>query len=474
MSFLSCIFCDASESKKQEEIDELSNFTAHPIDIQDQDTGMTPAATDLEEPQEKAEDLMPLRRQGSRATNRYKMESGRFGSEGSSLSLVSGSKVAEAGDASPSSPSTPATSSNNHLVVPKNGHIRKSAENFASGGSTVSVSSQGRPALKALRSRSCLDGPPKVQTAKLTRRQSDLQFDDKDQTVIVFDWDDTLFPTHFINEELRLNWKQPLEKQREMLAGKGTTVEEVRRKVAECEANAIEVLSIAVGLGHVVVVTLAASSWVEISCKHYYPKVGALLRNKGVPVVYALDQAGRDEVMQQAKSLTTYEEVERHWGLIKGRAIRDVVEKFYSSYEGQSWKNMLSVGDSYFERYGILAAAKAYMLGRGISHVNCDRKELNPTEGSWEKQTNGQISKVRAKCCKLVDQPDPEELIVELLMISQWLEHMVRLDSGFDLDLEVLETEEQVKDMEAVLRGDRPVSELPSTSRAAVEAAQSL
>jgi len=138
------------------------------------------------------------------------------------------------------------------------------------------------------------------------------------------------------------------------------------------------------------------------------------------------------------------------------------VEAFYSQYEGQSWKNILSIGDSCFERYGLLAATSAYMQDRKVNHAEAGQEVWAPTEeGKWEKDSDGRTLRVRAKVCKLVDQPDIDELIIQLEMITKWLEAMVNLNDGFDLDLEALDTEDQVEIIESVLRGNLPASRLP-------------
>eukprot|EP00927_Polykrikos_kofoidii_P085515 TRINITY_DN9326_c0_g1_i2.p1 TRINITY_DN9326_c0_g1~~TRINITY_DN9326_c0_g1_i2.p1 ORF type:complete len:442 (+),score=89.73 TRINITY_DN9326_c0_g1_i2:124-1449(+) len=294
----------------------------------------------------------------------------------------------------------------------------------------------------------------------LQRRNSQETYFSKDQTVIVFDWDDTLFPTHYVTEDMNLDWKIPLEHQ-SSLCGDHVLFNEVRRKLADCESRAAEVLRVALDLAHVVVVTLATTGWVTTSSKNFSPKVLEILLQHKVPVVYALEcgPLGRAQIMKQAENLETSVDLERYYGTVKGKAIKQELDKFYSRYEGQSWKNILSVGDSRFERYGLLAASKAYMLKRRLDSLDFDG--WTPTqENCWEKDDGGHLQKLRAKCCKLFDQPDPEELALELGMLVQWLESMVRLDSGFDLDLEALETEDQVRLAQAVFRGDLPARRL--------------
>eukprot|EP00438_Fugacium_kawagutii_P021264 Skav220185 [mRNA] locus=scaffold1074:48236:61157:- [translate_table: standard] len=51
---------------------------------------------------------------------------------------------------------------------------------------------------------------------------------------------------------------------------------------------------------------------------------------------------------------------------MKAKAITRECYNFYSQYEGQSWKNVISIGDSDFERIGTMSATKDYMAQTGI------------------------------------------------------------------------------------------------------------
>jgi len=308
------------------------------------------------------------------------------------------------------------------------------------------------------------EGASSVSTslADLKRRNSQLEFSDTSQTVIVFDWDDTLFPTSYINDDLGLHWRLPLNKQRNL---KGSERDEFVAKLRVCEDKALATLRIGRQCGHVVVVTLATSGWVELACQNFYTNVGALLEELSIPVIYAQEKSNTVQQEYDKAKFESHEEIEKFWGLVKGKAISEEVSRFYSQYEGQSWKNILSVGDSIFERYGLLAATSAYMRGDRLDRL--DEEDADPPftptqQDAWLRVAeDGRVKKLRAKCCKLVDQPDMDELIVQLGMVGKWLQPMVQLDEGFDLDLECLEDENQLEIIEGVLRGEIPASQMP-------------
>jgi len=298
------------------------------------------------------------------------------------------------------------------------------------------------------------------------KRTSQFQFAERLQTVIVYDWDDTLFPTSFLFDSLRLDLAVPLAQQRRL----GARAKEVQRKLAKCENLAAKILQESYVAGQVVVVTLAVKGWVEQACRCFYPKVGELLRQLKIRVVSARQEQTSNGKLNVSKGLVKAKcrSEEEYWGLLKGRAISKEIEQFYSQYEGQSWKNVISIGDSQFERYGLLAASTAYIQNKRMSQL--DVTPFSPAQsGAWQKLDVTQDAehqiRLRVKCCKLLGDPDMDELAVELNTIGKWLTSMVRLDEGFDIDFEALKDVEQVNIVEGVLRGERPVTDLPETQK---------
>jgi len=268
------------------------------------------------------------------------------------------------------------------------------------------------------------------------RRNSQATFSSASQTVIIFDWDDTLFPTTHVRDDLELRWQKPLEQQSLPAAQKA----EIKENLDKCAKLVTELLKLACGCGKVILVTLAKSPWVEESCKNFFPTIGGLIRELQVPVVYA--QQGLTAIDYNKIAMKSTEEVEKYWSNVKGQAIANEVKQFYTQYEGQSWKNIISIGDSDFERLGTQAATKDYMKRNGLS------------EAQEEMEVDGHLLKVRTKTFKLVDQPTIEELIIEVGMMVKWLPLMVRLDKGFDVNLNEVDDTEALKRIETTLSGD--------------------
>merc|ERR1719379_2353599 len=87
-------------------------------------------------------------------------------------------------------------------------------------------------------------------------------------------------------------------------------------------------LQLAATLGKVILVTLAKWPWVRTSCKNFAPAIGKEVDRLDVPVVYAQNEGS--QVDYDKAAMMSSEEVERHWSIVKGRAISKEVEKFYS------------------------------------------------------------------------------------------------------------------------------------------------
>merc|ERR1712023_309330 len=103
---------------------------------------------------------------------------------------------------------------------------------------------------------------------------------DRRQTVIVLDWDDTLFPSTCARHVLRLVPRLPLDAQRMREEQKAAA----REVLTQCASNVEVLLKTANEYGKIVIVTLARKPWVTDSCKFFYPGIGELLERLGVKI----------------------------------------------------------------------------------------------------------------------------------------------------------------------------------------------
>lgn len=299
-----------------------------------------------------------------------------------------------------------------------------------------------------------------------TRRNSQRTFADKAQTVIILDWDDTLFPSTFVRNDMHFSLDVPLREQNLPALVKAQALNSLK----QCAANADRLLRLACSYGKVILVTLARRPWVSESCRMFYPGIAELLKNLAVKVVYA--QEGMRIDYRKIDMMTT-RQAESFWSAVKGRAIGTQIAQFYSQYEGQSWKNIISIGDSHFERLGTIMATTEYMREKGIevpatfeTTIQTGSGALEPTfQGSEASEVNvgNHTYHVRTKVLKMVDEPTIEELTIELSLVRQWLPLMVKRDAGFSVDLSSLSDWDEAQAIEAELQG-RPRGFDPSSS----------
>lgn len=104
--------------------------------------------------------------------------------------------------------------------------------------------------------------------------------------LVVFDWDDTLFPTTFSLRDPRL---RPLFHKKPGAAGRAERIVEHKAQLRALQAAAVNVLKVASQFGRVVIVTLAEEAWVRHASAMLMPALSRLLLENDVQVVSAQD-----------------------------------------------------------------------------------------------------------------------------------------------------------------------------------------
>ncbi|CAD7939593.1 unnamed protein product [Amoebophrya sp. A120] len=278
------------------------------------------------------------------------------------------------------------------------------------------------------------------------RRNSQDAFAAKDQTILVFDWDDTLFPTSWVRHYMNLHWKYPLAEQRI------SAIQKRKIKVALDElANEVEqFLLAAMQRGRVVIVTLARVPWVRLSCDNFFPKVGKLLQEQNIKIVYAQELIHGDaELSNQIPSDAAGQE--RYWTAKKQLAIQREVEFFYSQYPGQSWKNVISIGDSDFERKATQLTMQEYSVGLSDGALRTSQSRGEEDQMCMSGFVGNHYRRLRTKTVKMYDSPRIKDLELEIQLLKKWLTALVQLDSGLDVDLE---DDERLAETHRLLTGE--------------------
>mmetsp|Transcript_156168 Transcript_156168/g.501000 ORF Transcript_156168/g.501000 Transcript_156168/m.501000 type:complete len:106 (-) Transcript_156168:204-521(-) len=87
--------------------------------------------------------------------------------------------------------------------------------------------------------------------------------------------------------------------------------------------------------------------------------------------------------------------------------MKAAVSEFYSRYPGQSWKNIISIGDAYFEHDAI-----RQVVGNNPQEKPC-----------------------RTKTIKLLEGPTTAGMVVQLSIIKSWLQQIVQTNKDINIDL---------------------------------------
>eukprot|EP00746_Dinoflagellata_sp_MGD_P136214 gnl/MRDRNA2_/MRDRNA2_70185_c0_seq1.p1 gnl/MRDRNA2_/MRDRNA2_70185_c0~~gnl/MRDRNA2_/MRDRNA2_70185_c0_seq1.p1 ORF type:complete len:363 (-),score=71.22 gnl/MRDRNA2_/MRDRNA2_70185_c0_seq1:191-1279(-) len=238
--------------------------------------------------------------------------------------------------------------------------------------------------------------------------ESTADFASPKQAVIIFDWDDTLCPTHWIRDKFQSLLKPPPDQ------------EWAQKPLKELEAEVLKLLDIAEELGRVVIVTNALEPWVITSCKNFFP--GLLPIVEKIPVVYArsiytkLGIDTPDERPQVSDRLLqsgfkssaaplSNAAAPRLW---KENAFHITLSDLHSEYERQSWKNIVCIGDSPIEHEAV----------RMVTAQRPTRKRRCYT-----------------KTAKFLEEPTIQELIAQVKMLQGALPRMVEYEGGLDIEI---------------------------------------
>eukprot|EP00746_Dinoflagellata_sp_MGD_P123372 gnl/MRDRNA2_/MRDRNA2_58035_c0_seq2.p1 gnl/MRDRNA2_/MRDRNA2_58035_c0~~gnl/MRDRNA2_/MRDRNA2_58035_c0_seq2.p1 ORF type:complete len:174 (+),score=39.58 gnl/MRDRNA2_/MRDRNA2_58035_c0_seq2:276-797(+) len=113
------------------------------------------------------------------------------------------------------------------------------------------------------------------------------------------------------------------------------------------------------------------------------------------------------DTFSSSMSLNSFDDMApQRW---KEVAFNQEMTKFYSRYSNQSWKNVLSIGDSIYER----DAARVTVSRRPTKQSRC-----------------------RVKTAKMLDEPNIEELTAQVKIVHAGLALMVKYNGNLDIEID--------------------------------------
>jgi len=199
-----------------------------------------------------------------------------------------------------------------------------------------------------------------------------------DETVMIFDWDDTVLPSSWVQEQgLRLDGESPL-----------SAVQ--KEELAALAKLTTETLRMAKRLGTVVLVTNAERGWIELSCQKFLPSLYPVLEN--VKQISARSEYERPDLPSPFE-----------WKL---RAFESEIGRLFPRQPGDEprRKNILSFGDGVHEREALIHAT-------------------------------AQLHNCRTKSLKFVERPRIEQLRKQHALLARCVKRIVHHDGNLDLCL---------------------------------------
>lgn len=209
------------------------------------------------------------------------------------------------------------------------------------------------------------------------RKVSDATFYKPEQTLIIFDWDDTLCPSTTCMARCGINRAVPLTDSAAV-----TALQDVASEAAALIQRASELAA------KVVIVTNAGDGWVAGSCAAWMPELQDTLQSVEVC-------SARAKWEPSGVSSPT------GW---KAREFHNVIDRFYSRYQNQSWKNVVAVGDAPYEHEAL--------------------------ERVVEKAPH-----CRSKSVRFVTQPSIEQLAFQIRVLRETLDSIVYHDGDLDIHI---------------------------------------
>eukprot|EP00931_Biecheleriopsis_adriatica_P112186 TRINITY_DN8674_c0_g2_i1.p1 TRINITY_DN8674_c0_g2~~TRINITY_DN8674_c0_g2_i1.p1 ORF type:complete len:374 (+),score=55.95 TRINITY_DN8674_c0_g2_i1:28-1122(+) len=231
----------------------------------------------------------------------------------------------------------------------------------------------------------------------------------RNQSIIFFDWDETLFPTTELTERWNQCWADP---KLQLSPHQKRLLEDWRDALSEYITEARRLSS------KVVIVTNARSPWVDTCLAKYAPDLLPLFEpGPEFKVVYAVEELERlstkgfrhRPLRQQLRS--SPDEREEFYTRAKFAVMKREVDSFYSQYEGQTWKNILSLGDMFYEH-------------DAIQDVTFRREPPKLKD-----------ERVRTKAIVLPTEPTMSQITLRLRFSKRMLPAYIAFDGSIDLDL---------------------------------------
>jgi len=281
--------------------------------------------------------------------------------------------------------------------------------------------------------------------------------------ITFLDWDDTILPSSYLHNR-----------------GDHLTGAEFLESLDKIQQRAVQILSLALSVGDVLVVTNAEQGWVELSCRKYYPALIPFLER--LTVISARSKYDTDypenpflwKLHAFSNSLSTNDFVRKllassptpasssscSLSTSKNPAADPEAKPGFVDYSarikrprafqspscrmtGDSVLNVISVGDSDAERLNIAKFTRFYLCPVLIQMHICRLACMKASQTIRDLMPASSSVCIRSKCIKLCEDPSITDLSLELEMVLRCFGFV--LDHENDLDLRTLISQDAIK-----------------------------
>jgi hypothetical protein len=185
---------------------------------------------------------------------------------------------------------------------------------------------------------------------------------ERDSTVVFLDWDDTLFPS---------TWVQRTQRRCEE-AGRPVQLSS-HPKMQELCAAIKSLLAAVSRVGHVFIVTAASKGFVRKCCRICFPELLKVLDDLQVKLIYARPQgdAELDEPIEKWKEAAFRK-------ILQAPHERPLPPQLARFYDSPGWKNVISYGDQWTDHTAVLRAAGAFEVETATVKAHGTEEGLEP------------------------------------------------------------------------------------------------
>jgi len=207
-------------------------------------------------------------------------------------------------------------------------------------------------------------------------------------------------------------------------------VSSIERQYSHFSKAVKEVLEEAYNYGTVIIVTLGERKRVKNILEHLWPEFGELLYK--CTFIYAREHMTQTMTQTAAELHSTSAKLEKlgvdapeadvdvfleNWADLWTGVKKEAILSFLRQHEGRDWVNVLSIGDSVFERDATILACDEFNAGR----LHDENKAA-----------------AQVKTLKMLENPNLATLGLQLRLLKLWMPYMVCQDCDRNLEFDYM------------------------------------